>query len=188
MIKRMAIILVIGLAVSQIASAQEQRYAFVDLDAVVQAYHRTERAVAQLEEQAAANRAERDTRVARLRELQAQYDEAIALSRDTALSAAQREESRNEAIRLRSDFDRLEEDTQEELSTRLQQQQVDEQRVLSNIISEIMEFVEPYAANQGYTAIIDSSARAATGVPVFLYTDARVDITDALIAALNADQ
>ncbi len=181
---------IIGMTIFLIGStltveARDQRVAYVDLEQVLQDYHRAQTAIARLERQAEENRAERDARVERLRELQRRYEEALAMSRDTALSASAREEQRNEAIMLDAERDRLEEDTQRELNERLRQQRVDEQRIYTRLVDEITEFIERHARNQGYHAVIDSSARSASGVPIVLHVDSRVDITRAVIEALN---
>jgi outer membrane protein len=58
----------------------------------------------------------------------------------------------------------------------------------NEIVQEIAKVVTDYSAPQGFDLVIDKSSSSATGVPILLYSSSKlVDITDAVIAKLNAD-
>lgn len=168
------------------AVAQDGRMVFVDLERVFDEFHKTKRAFEGLEQRAQENRAERDRRIARLQELQEQYQSAREISADTAMSEAVREEKRNEAIDLQLEIERYREQSEEVLMELAQAQQADEQRIQRRLVDEILERMERWGRQQGYLAVLDASGRAVTGVPLALYVDSRADMTDAFLEVLNA--
>ncbi len=166
--------------------AQDGRVVFVDLERIFDEFHKTQRAFEGLEQRAQENRAERDRRIARLQELQEQYQAAREISADTAMSEVVREEKRNEAIDLQLEIERYREQSEEVLMELAQAQQADEQRIQRRLVDEILERLERWGRQQGYLAVLDASGRAVTGVPVTLYVDSRADVTDAFLEVLNS--
>ena len=167
------------------AVGQGVRIAFVDLERVFEEFYKTRRAYEGLERQARENRAERDRRMAQLREMQEQYRDARENATDPALSEAMREEKRSQVIDLELQIQRFREESEELLTDLARAQQADEQRIQRRLVDEIMEKMESYSRSRGFDAVLDSSGMAMSGVAVVLYVDPRHDITNAVIEMLN---
>lgn len=167
------------------AQAQGTRFAFVELERVFEEFYKTRRAYEGLERQARENRAERDQRMARLREMQERYRTAREMAADPALSDVMREEKRNEVIDLELQIQRFREESEELLTDLARAQQADEQRIQRRLVEEILERIERHARTLGYDAVLDSSGMGMSGVPVVLYVDPRHNITNGVIEMLN---
>ena len=53
------------------------------------------------------------------------------------------------------------------------------------LVEEIQEVVSTFSRQQGYAAVVDSSGDSLNGVPIFVYTDARDDVTQQIVELLN---
>ena len=74
----------------------------------------------------------------------------------------------------------------EEFSARRQQQlQVQITRMSQAIMDEIRQTVVEYAKSEGLQAVVDNSSRRAA-IGVFIYTHPDLEITEAILAALNS--
>lgn len=69
---------------------------------------------------------------------------------------------------------------------RLFQERIGQFRAL--LLDEISKVAADVAKKKGATFLVDKSGPSVIGVPVFLYTDASVEITDAVIAEINASK
>jgi Skp family chaperone for outer membrane proteins len=67
------------------------------------------------------------------------------------------------------------------------QRELDDQskRMRKDIVSEIRGQLTTYARSLGYTAVLDSSGDSMNLVPLALYTDATMDITESVISLVN---
>ena len=166
--------------------AQENSLAFVDLDSVFTNYHKTKLAEAQLKEQADELKAERKDLIAKFEEIQGQYQALRTQAQSTALNEDARnlkrsaaEEKLIEVRDMESKIRRLEESAQ---------RKIDEQsrRARKRLVEEINQIVREHAIKKGYTAIIDTSGESLNGVPTVVYYNTQLDITEEIIALVNA--
>ncbi|RKX32700.1 MAG: hypothetical protein DRP22_01825 [Verrucomicrobia bacterium] len=167
------------------AQAAGLSLAFVDMDRVFSEYYRTKLADAQLKEQADKFTEERDRLVQKLKDLREEFNRARTAAQDTSLSAEARKAKQDEAEKLLVQI-REEESNLREFEQTRQKQLTDQGRRMRNrIVDQIREAVEEYARTQGFSAVLDYSGDSMNGVPVVLYVDRSVDITDEVIEILN---
>lgn len=186
-LKGMLAAVLLGLG-SATCRAEGESIAFIDLDRVFNEYHKTKIADAQLKDQADEFKQEHQKMVDDLKALQ---DEFNAL-RDEAQNTALSEDAQNDK-RMAAE-EKLVEVREKEGNIRRfddsRQKQLDEQsrRMRKHIVEEIQVVVKKYAEGQNFTAVIDSSGDSLNGVPVILYTQPKLDITDAIVDLINKDQ
>ena len=58
-------------------------------------------------------------------------------------------------------------------------------RMRKRIVEEIQSLIRTYARNEGIYAVLDISGQSLNGIPLVLYADNRVDITDDILEQLN---
>jgi outer membrane protein len=160
--------------------------AFVDLDSVFTNYHKTRLAEAQLKEQADALQTERKELIQQFETLQADAQRLRAQAQNTALNEdarnARRAEAEEKLIEVRdmeAKIRRLEETAQRKIDDQ-------SRRARRRLVEEINELVAVFAAEKGYDLILDRSGQTLNGVPVVVYFNPSMDITEALIAHVNA--
>jgi Skp family chaperone for outer membrane proteins len=71
--------------------------------------------------------------------------------------------------------------------TRRKQLEDQSRRMRQRIVEEITQTVEQYARDKGLLSVVDSSGHSLNGVPVVLFADAKLDITDEIIDLLNKE-
>ena len=164
----------------------QTRIAGVDIGRAFSAYHKTEATMQEIAlERVKINE---DPRIDQLRELATETKEAEA--------AVKRQDGKNEKDLL--DAQRFAELKREELrasaraikeardtSTReLDRKFVEASRVL---LEDVRQAAEEIGSGRGFDIVIDSSGNTNTGLPLMLYAREMPDITEAVIARLNAD-
>ncbi|HBA85059.1 MAG TPA: hypothetical protein DCZ95_13285 [Verrucomicrobia bacterium] len=168
-----------------VAQAAEQQLAFVDLDKVFNEHPKTKQADTQLKQQGDAVIKERKVLVEDYEKLQEDFNAAREEAQNTALSEEKRDEKRTEAE------DKLVSIREQEAKIRRfdesRRKQLDEQsrRMRKGIVEEIRTVIREYAVKQNYLAVVDSSGQSFNAVELILYTDPKVDITDAIVAELH---
>ena len=167
------------------AQAAGLSLAFVDMDRVFSEYYRTKLADAQLKEQADKFTEERDRLVQKLKDLREEFNRARTAAQDTSLSAEARKAKQDEAEKLLVQIREDESNLREFEQTRQKQLTDQGRRMRNRIVDQIREAVEEYARTQGFSAVLDYSGDSMNGVPVVLYVDRSVDITDEVIEILN---
>ena len=185
--KGMVVAALLGLS-SATSRAEGESIAFIDLDRVFNEYHKTKVADTQLKDQADEFKQEHQKMVDDLKALQ---DEFTAL-RDEAQNTALSEDAQNDK-RMAAE-EKLVEVREKESNIRSfdesRQKQLDEQsrRMRKHIVEEIQVVIKKYAEGQNFTAVVDSSGDSLNGVPVILYTQPKLDITDEIVDQINKDQ
>jgi Skp family chaperone for outer membrane proteins len=167
------------------AQLGEPRIVFADLDRVFTEYYRTQQADKQLKDLAEEFKAERKAMVAEFDELQDDFKTARDDAQNTAYSEDMRSQKRVEAE------EKLVEIREQESKIRRfdesRQKQLDDQsrRMRKRIVEDITKELDSYARTQGYTAVIDSSGETLNGVPVVIYRDPKLDVTESIVSLLN---
>ena len=180
----------IGLAASFLGvpgtqAADDRKIVFVDLDKVFNEFYKTKLADAQLKQQAEEFKDERKTLVGDFKAMQEEFNKARDEAQNTALSEDVRNQKRAAAE------EKLVEIREQESKIRRfdesRQKQLDEQsrRMRKRLVEEIQEVVSTFSRQQGYAAVVDSSGDSLNGVPIFVYTDARDDVTQQIVELLN---
>lgn len=181
-------LLVLPCVVPATVKAQEMNSSivFINLDSVFTNYHKTKLAEAQLKDQADEIKSERKGLIDQLDEIQRQYQTLRTQAQSTALNDDARNQKRAEAeeklIEVRdmeSKIRRLEESAQRKIDDQ-------SRRARKRLVEEINEVIKGFASTRGYTAIIDMSGESLNGVPTVVYYNPKLDITEEVIALVNA--
>ncbi len=183
--KTVCAVLAVSLAALWV-SAAELRIAVVNLEEVARKYYKTTIAEGFISLQ----EREFQQHVARLNEELAKLDEEYKVLRDAsqnvALDAIERESKRQEAEKKsrelmfkRSDIENYGNDRVRQLRELITTRRAE-------IFKDISEEVRRVATLEGYTLVLDSSGRgSAEELPMLLYFNASLDITERIIAELN---
>jgi len=177
--------MMVWLAMATAAGAAGVSLAFVDMDRVFNEYYKTKLADSRLKEQADAFTKERQKIVDKLEQLREQFNTARNEAQDTTLSAEARKAKQDEAEKLLVQIRETESELRKFEQSRQKELQDQGRRMRNRIVDEIRSAVEDYARSEGYSAVVDYSGESMNGIPVVLYVDRSVDITDNVIEMLN---
>ncbi len=179
--------LLIGTAFLMLAgsSMAAEKIVFVDLEKVFNEFYKTQLAKSKVEVQQKDIEAERKTMVDEMTAINNEVDTLKKEARDMTLTGEIRDSKRlqyeNRLLELRAKQKEI-----EDFTTRRQQQlQIQVTRMSQTIMDEIRQTVIEYAKQEGFTAVIDNSSRRAA-IGIFIYTHPDVNITDAILTALNS--
>lgn len=160
--------------------------AVVDLKKVFDGYWKTKQADLNLKERAGELDKKHKDMITDHQKAETEYKKLIESATDSAVSVEEREKRKKSAeIKLRElqeieqsigQFDRS-------ARTQLGEQQ---RNMRDKIVVEIREVVNKKARTAGYAAVMDSAAESAVGTPVVLFNASLPDLTEEIIAQLNA--
>lgn len=167
---------------------QEGSVAVIDLDRTFNEYYKTKLADAELKEQAEEFNRERKSLVEEYDALEVSFNAAREEAQNRALSDEVRDARRNEAeeklLELREYEDKIRRFDQS------RKKELDEQskRMRGRLVKEISDKLETYAVSRGYSLVIDYSGQSLNGVPVVMYSDGKMDITDDVVTLINEEE
>lgn len=166
----------------------EDRIVFVDVQEVFKGFYKTQLAQDQIRQQADDIKLEREEMEAEVLALKEEVEVLRADARDEMLSAEVRASKRDlleEKLvnvmakeREMAEFDKL----------RREQLEKQNMRMTRTLFDEIHEAVILYAKAQGFTSVIDRSAKSQMGIQFVLFSKVDVDITADLLEVLNEDR
>jgi len=165
--------------------AQGFKVAVIDLDTTFDEYHKTKLADTQLKEQAEDFNSERKSLVEEYEALQETFNAARDEAQNRALSEDVRDAKRNEAEEKLLELREYENKIRRFDQSRKKQLDDQSKRMRSRIVGEIQEQLEVYAVNLGFSIVIDYSGQSLNGIPVIMYSDDRIDITQEIIELIN---
>ncbi len=184
--KRWLLCVIAIFAVCAAGSAHaDERIVFVDMERVFNEYDKTQMADAQLKKQAEKFAEERDVMIAEVKKIQEECDELRASAMDEALSENAREEKSRLAEERLIEVQQKKDEVKRFSQLRSKQLEDQGKRMRKNIVEEIDHTVSTFARNNGFIAVIDSSAKSINAIKVVMYVDSRYDVTDDVIVLLN---
>lgn len=163
----------------------DERIVFVDMERLFNEFDKTKMADSQLKKQAQEFAEERQKMIDAATALRDEFNELRSQAGDEALNEEAREEKKQQAEEKLVEFRNKEQEINEFNKLRAKQLEDQGKRMRENIVEEISSTVTRYARNNGYIAVIDSSAKSINSISTVLYVDSRYDVTDAIIALLN---
>jgi outer membrane protein len=180
--------LILGLVlfVGTSAFAQQFKIATVDLGRVFTNYWKTKQAQVALDGMRADVESRGREMMTALNKTKEDYQKLSDSVNDPAVSVEERDK-RKKAVQDKLNDYKDQDDTLRQFS-RQQQTALDEQlnRTTDKIIADIRVVVTAKAKTDGYSLVIDTGARSATGTPVILYAaPGDNDITDPIVKQLN---
>lgn len=167
------------------ASAQT-KIATIDLRRVFDEYYKTKSADATLKDRAADLDKENKALMEQYKKVSEDYKKALDDANNQAVSADEREKRKKAAEGKLLEIKELEQNlTQFERQARgtLEEQQ---RRMRDNILGEIRAVINIKAKAGAFTLVLDTVAESINKTPILLFTNGENDITDAVLAQLNA--
>lgn len=179
---------VAGIAATAAQAQSAQKIMVVDIAKVYESHYKTaeQNALLQADQKKASEELQRrakeiDGVVAELKDMEEQLQNPVTT--DEAKKKIQEEGSKK--LQDLQGKQREAQGMQANLQ-RLFQERIGQFRAL--LLDEISKVAADVAKKKGATYLVDKSGPSVIGVPVFLYTDASVEITDAVIAEINASK
>jgi Skp family chaperone for outer membrane proteins len=170
------------------ARAVEVKVAVVDALRLLKEYHKTEIAESHMKEQYEDFTAERDKLLAEHKKLKREFEALRSEANNKALSEEAQDKKKELAEDKISEVIQYEGTIRDKALSRKKQLEGEGRRMQSELIKEIRETIKGYAQKNGYTLVLDSSGLVASGFEAVLYSDEKMDITDAILSLLNADK
>ena len=179
---------VAGIAATAAQAQSAQKIMVVDIAKVYESHYKTaeQNALLQADQKKASEELQRrakeiDGVVAELKDMEEQLQNPVTT--DEAKKKIQEEGSKK--LQDLQGKQREAQGMQANLQ-RLFQERIGQFRAL--LLDEISKVAADVAKKKGSTFLVDKSGPSVIGVPVFLYTDTSVEITDAVIAEINASK
>ena len=176
----------IACALATTGWAAELKIATVDLDKVFTAHPRTQAAEADLKKAEDGIQDELDQMLAEGRALEEEVAKLREAAKNPILSEEARMQKRDEAeskLTELQDFELRARRTQE---TKLKQMREQVLKSRQTIVDELLEAVNQFAKANGYDLVLDRSGMTMNAVPLVVYSDPALDVTERLIAYLQA--
>ena len=178
-----ALMAALFLMVGGAAAADE--IAFVDLQEVFKRFYKTELAQDQIRQQADDIKLEREAIEDEVKVMKEEIEVLRKDSRDETLSDDIRQNKRDQLEEKLVNLQKKEQDMADFEKLRMQQMQQQNKRMTTKLFDEIHESIINYAKAQGYSSVIDRSAKSRIGTDVVLYSVPKLDITADVLAVLN---
>ncbi len=179
-----AVVLLVGMILA-VPAVAEEKIAVVNVARVVGEYDAAQAAEARLEERAQEYSVEGEALMDRHAGMKREFEKL----RDESLDAALNDEARGARRRAAEDklqeIAALEAEIRETSTRRRRQLEEQRQRVFRSLLDAIRSAIARQAEQDGYRLVLDSSAMPGS-VGAVLYHQAGHDLTDAIIARLNA--
>jgi outer membrane protein len=174
-------------AIVMAASAQAQtKIAIIDLKKVFENYWKRNVADTQLKERAADFEKVRKGFVEEFQKADEEYKKLMEGANDQAVSQDERDKRKAAAEKKLREINEIkqtlqlhDQNSRETLGTQMR-------RMRDKILGEIREVIDSKAKTGGYSLVVDTTAETPNQTPVVLYTNGQNDITEEVLAQLNA--
>ena len=165
------------------------RIATVDMELVVLAHPTTAENKAVLVDLQKRYASESDSKQEELRVLVAQGRKAAADVRNVALSDAKRREAGAAVDDIDEQLRRGEAELRRLVADRRGKLRAKEAELFANVMADIKVKLDAIAAEKGVSLVLDKSAnRSSAPIPLVMWSDPSLDLTDALVAATGGDK
>jgi outer membrane protein len=168
------------------AFAQSQRIAVVDMKKAFDSYYKTKQAEAQIKDRATESDKVYKGMIEDYKKANQEYKTLIDGANDQAVSAEEREKRKKAAETKLLDLQEIEKSVKQYESQARTTIGAMEKRMRDKIVEEIREVVNRLSTSGGYAYVLDSAAVTPYQTPIILYSDAKSDLTDAVIKEINA--
>lgn len=178
---RLTLLTVVLLAATAFSASAQTKVANVDMKKIFNNYWKTKQASSALENRKTELRKEIKDMADGLDKAQVDYKQLLDQSNDQAISADERDKRKQAAASKAREINNSKvalEQFQRQAEAQLGDQS---QRMSGNLVTEIQKAVSDKAKAGGYTLVLNSAT-----TEVVVYSDAAADITDAVLAQLNA--
>ncbi len=165
--------------------AAPAKIATVDLAKLFKEYYRTKIIEQDFNEQSKVYRNYITRQAEILRKNEVEYRKKLDSSLNVALAPAEREKRKAEVQAMEQELKRSRAELEQYAAGRAQalQKSAEEQRI--KVIAEIQAEIRRRATIEGYTVVLDSSAKSLNNAPLILYSANSLDITEKVLTELN---
>lgn len=168
------------------AGAAELKIATVDLDKVFTAHPKTQAAEADLKKAEDGIQAEMEQMVAEGRALQEEAAKLAEAARSPILTEEARLKKRNEAEEKRTELEEFQLRARRTQENKLKQLREQVMKSRQGIVDELMAALAQFAQASEYDLVLDRSGMTMNAIPLVAYSKPELDVTDKLIAYLQA--
>ena len=168
------------------AGAAELKIATVDLEKVFAAHPQTQAAEADLKKAEGAIEAEMEKMVADARALAEQVAKLREAAKDVLLNDAARLAKRNEAEEKQMELEEFQLRVRRTQETTLKQLREQLMKSRQGNVDELLKAVEAFGQAEGYDLVLDRSGLTMNMIPLAVYSNPALDVTDKLIERLKA--
>ena len=172
--------------VASAAGAAELRIATVDLDKVFTAHPKTQAAEAELKKAEEAIQGEMEKMLAEGRALEETAAKLIDAARNPMLNEEARLKKRDEAEDKKTELQEFQVRVRRTQETKLKQMREQLMKTRQGIVDELTVAVADFAKAEGYDLVLDRSGMTMNAVPMLVYSNPELDVTDRLIERLKA--
>jgi len=178
---RLTVLTMLALCAMSFSAAAQTKLASVDLKKIFTGYWKTKQANVALENRQTELRKEMKDMAEGLDKAQTDYKQLLDQANDPALSADEREKRKQSGAAKKKEIDTTR-TTLEQFQRQAEAQLSDEgQRMRGNLLTDIQKAVADKAKAGGYTLVVN-----AANAEAFIYVSSSADITEAVLAQLNA--
>ena len=185
-LKRLLAVATVAASVASAGAAAELKIATVDLDKVFTAHPKTQAAEAELKKSEDGVQEEMDQIVAEGRALQEEVAKLREAAKNPLLTEEARLQKRDEAEEKLTELQEFELRARRTQETKLKQMREKVLKSRQTIVDELMAAVNHFAEAGGYDLVLDKSGMTMNAVPMVAYSNPALDVTDKLIAYLQA--
>lgn len=170
------------------AQAGDVKVATVDGSRLLKGYYKTGLAEQHMQQQLDDFRTERDKLMAEHKKLRQQFDNLRAEADNKALTEEARDKKREQAEERLAQVIEYENTINDKAASRKKQIDDEGRKIQGELAKSIRAAVKTVALKAGYTVVFEQSGLLANGLEPVLYSDPKLDITDDVMAILNADK
>ena len=168
------------------AGAAELKIATVDLEKVFAAHPQTQAAEAELKKAEAAIEADMEKMVAEGRAMEQEVATLREAAKNPLLTEDARMQKRNEAEEKLTALQEFQLRVRRTQETKLKQMREQLMKTRQGIVDELTVAVADFAKAEGYDLVLDRSGMTMNAVPMLVYSNPELDVTDRLIERLKA--
>jgi outer membrane protein len=180
---RLTVLTVVLLATMSFSAAAQTKVATVDMKKIFEGYWKTKQATLALENRKTELTKEMKEMTDGLDKAQTDYKKLLDQANDQAISADERDKRKQAAADKAKEINSTKvsiEQFQRQAQTQIASQS---QRMSANLVTEIQKAVADKAKAGGYSLVMNAASAELITV---VYSDPQIDITDAVVAQLNA--
>jgi Skp family chaperone for outer membrane proteins len=174
------------IAVSSFSSfGADKKIGVIDMEKIFTSYYKTKIEDAKIKKQTEIFRKYMADLNESREKLQKEFNDLRDSSQNIAFSDIERENKRIEAQNKYRQLQAKEAEIQQYNEQKRQQLITEYDKIRKGIVGEITSIVKLKAKEENFIIVVDSSGNTMNSIPVVVYADASLDITDAVLKELN---
>lgn len=170
---------------TMLRAAVPQKIATVDLTRLFKEYYRTKIIEQDFNEQSKVYRNYIARQAETLRKSETEYRRKVDESLNVALAPAEREKRRSEVQNMERELKRRRAELEQYASGKARELQKAAADQRNKVVEEIRAEISRRAAVEGYSIVLDKSARSTSNAAIVLYSADALDITEKVLTELN---